>query len=203
MKKPGVLFIISAPSATGKTTLATALLQQVPTLKKVKTYTTRPPRSASDEEYFYISQQEFHEKQQSGFFLEWSQSYGALYGSPKSIVDSISTGASYLMILDRDGARAVIQQYPAAVLIWIYPTSIAVLHERLLARGTESEQQIQHRIVLAADEMEQELSTPLYKYHICNSIFADTLEQLKQVIKSEQEGTIVGQNGIKYEQIII
>lgn len=188
----GKLFVISAPSGSGKTTLVQAILKDATlqsVLKQTITYTTRPPRQGEidGKEYHFISIDEFKEKVDENFFIEWSTWYDHYYGSPLSTLKSLKEGVSYVMVLDRPGAKDVFQTYPQAILIWINPPSIEELEKRLLARG-DSANLIKGRLQKAALEIQQEQDEQLYKYHIVNDNFDTALEQLTLIIKKELFG---------------
>ncbi|NBP02975.1 MAG: guanylate kinase [Proteobacteria bacterium] len=188
----GKLFVISAPSGSGKTTLVQAILKDASlqsVLKQTITYTTRPPRHGeiNGKDYHFISIDEFKEKIDENFFIEWSTWYDHYYGSPFSTLKSLKEGTSYLMVLDRLGAKDVLQTYPQAILIWINPPSIEELEKRLLARG-DSPTIIKSRLQKASLEIQQEANEQLYKYHIVNDNFDAALAQLSLIIKKELFG---------------
>lgn len=183
---PGKLFIVSAPSGAGKTTLVTRLLQDLRphyAIERGITYTSRAPRLGEQHgiDYHFISSAEFEAKIAQSFFLEWSGQYGAYYGLPRSIIDQMEQGRSFFMILDRSGARAIKEQVPGAVLIWIKTGSVEVLKERLLARGKDTAEQIEHRLRLAHQEIQQEEENPLFNHAILNDSFEIAVENLKAI----------------------
>lgn len=185
--KSGTLFIVSAPSGAGKTSLVSALLAQNPfknTLSCVITYTTRLPRlgEVNGRDYHFIKEAEFLRLIEKGFFAEWSTAYGTYYGTPVSVIEDLAQGHSLILILDRAGARSMLNIVPDAVLIWIAPPSIEALASRLRVRGTENEAQIKRRIALAREEMAQEAQNPLYTHHIVNDSFENSLNSLKKIV---------------------
>ena len=185
---PGRLFIISAPSGAGKTTLTSAILNDMRplyALERVITYTSKAPRPGEvhGRDYYFVSVAEFEQKIQEGFFIEWSGAYGNYYGSPKTILADLAAGKSFIMILDRAGAHAVQQKVADAVLIWIHIHSIDILRERLITRGQDSEEQMVRRLLLAQQEVEEELKNPLFQHHIINDFFEVAVENIKNIIK--------------------
>lgn len=185
--KSGMLFIISAPSGAGKTSLVTALLAQGSfkgVLRQVITYTTRLPRKGdiNGRDYHFIQELEFLALIEKGFFAEWSVAYGTYYGTPVSIFKDLDQGQTLLIILDRVGAQKMLSVHPQAILIWIVPPSVETLKARLLARDTETEAQIQARIALARQEIEAESQAPQYHYHIVNETFEISLNSLAKLI---------------------
>jgi len=186
-KKTGNLFIISAPSGAGKTTLVEALLKEKHehfSLSRVVTYTSRPMRSSEihGRDYHFVSQEEFQNLIEQDHFLEWSTAYGAFYGFPHSILNEMVNGSSFIVIVDRAGARSLKHHVPSAVMIWICPPDLRTLEERLLARNTDSREAVTKRLELAAREMEFEQENPLFEYHIVNVLFNSSLNQIKSII---------------------
>ena len=178
----GKIFLFSAPSGAGKTTIVNVILQELQksyVIQKVITYTTRSIRKGEVDgiDYFFITKEEFEAKIQEGFFLEWSNWYENYYGSPRSSVDDLQKGISCIMIVDRFGARAIKSIYPQVVLIWLEPVDLEVLKERLLLRGTDTQEEIQKRLIKASLEMDEEKEEKLYTYHIINDDFYETIEK--------------------------
>ena len=185
--KSGTLFIVSAPSGAGKTSLIAALLAQdlfKNTLSCVITYTSRSPRpgDVNGKDYHFIQETEFLRLIKKGFFAEWSTAYGTYYGTPLSVLQELTQGHSRVLIVDRAGAQSMLKVVPEAVLIWITPPSIEVLMERLVARGTENTAQIERRMALARQEMEAGAKSPLYCHTIVNNLFENSLDSLKNIV---------------------
>ena len=179
----GSLFVISAPSGTGKTTVVNQVLKELQPLydiRRVITYTTRAIRDGEVDgvDYIFITQEKFKEKIDSDYFLEWSCGYGDYYGSPRSIIDSLAQGVSWISILDQNGAHAVKQVYPDVVLIWLLPPSLEELERRLHVRGSNSEKQIQKRLVKAVEEINEEEKENFYKYCVVNDDFDETVKKI-------------------------
>lgn len=186
----GKLFIISAPSGAGKTSLVERLIVSIRChhpIDRVITYTSKSarPTEKDGQHYHFVSEDEFRHKMEAGFFMEWSDAYGCYYGSPCSVLQEIERGRSYILIIDRVGAQKVAEQCEYAVLIWLYTKGLEVLKERLEQRNTEKPEQIEHRLDCARREMEQELRCPLYRYHVLNDDFEWALRKLEKIIKRE------------------
>ena len=185
----GKLFVISAPSGAGKTTLvrhSIERLQEFHSISRVVTYTTKVPRegeAAEGVDYHFLSQADFEKKIGEKFFIEWSSAYGHYYGSPISIAGRLAEGHSCILILDRAGAARVKEQMPEAVLIWIYTSSLEVLKHRILKRGGESPEQVERRLEIAMLEIEQEAIRPSYNFHVLNEDFYESLEKLCEIFK--------------------
>ncbi len=186
----GKLFLLSAPSGCGKTTITYKILdalQDTYNISRVITYTTRPPR-ATDKvgtDYHFISINEFEEKIKNDFFLEWSQAYEHYYGTPGDLLHKIEQGYSYIAVVDIAGIRSILTKYEKAVSIWMEPPSLIALEERLRLRNTENEEQINKRLKLARQELFQMQQTPLYTYKMVNNCLDDTIDSLKKIILSE------------------
>lgn len=191
MQRKGKLFIVSAPSGAGKTTLVQALLERfghVYAMERVITYTSKKPRVTERHgiDYHFIDANEFECKLQEGFFMEWSNCYDTYYGSPKSVLDGIASGKSYILILDRVGALNVVRTCNAdPVLIWLYTKSIDDLRTRLEGRKTETKEQIERRMEIAKQEISAEFQSPEYHYHVLNHDFERALKKLERIVRRE------------------
>jgi len=185
--KTGTLFIISAPSGGGKTTLVNALLADLgpnTPLERIITYTTKQPRAGDvqGKDYHFIDKPDFEKKIKEGYFIEYSDAYDNYYGSPLYIVEQLKAGVSLIGILDRDGAREVKKAYPEAVLIWIAPPSIEELEKRLVSRGSETPESLKSRLGLAIEEISAEKAHPLYAFHVINDDFDRAKQEIAKII---------------------
>lgn len=190
----GKLFLISACSGTGKTSLVTQLIADVGVscqLERVITYTTKGPRACevSGIDYHFLAQEEFERKLSEDFFLEWSDAYGAYYGSPRHSVEEVESGkGSRILIIDRIGAEKVLSTVSSAVSIWLYTSNFEELKNRLISRGADPVDKIESRLEQARWEIEREIKFPLYNYHILNDNFEVALKELKHIIQVELDG---------------
>jgi len=189
----GSLFVVSGPSGVGKTTMVTEFLKkhkELLLIDRVVTYTTKHPRAREIDgfDYHFINQDEFESKIEDEFFLEWSGEYGACYGTPAYIIDKLSYGYSYILIIDRSGAQEILKVYPQSILILLEIESLADLSERLYKRNAESDEQIERRLVLAKKEIEQEVVSPLYHYKIINNNFENALKAFSELVLSKCAG---------------
>jgi len=173
----GKLFLITAPSGAGKTTLVAKLLTDCPLkgqLFRPCTYTTRPMSENEKQgvDYHFIEEQEFLVKIQEGFFIEWSTHYGYYYGSPRSLLDELEKGYHVLLIVDRKGA----------VVIGIGVSDYAKIAERLKERARETEEQRAFRVEQGRAEQQQEIQCPLYDYYILNDDLPTAYAHLERII---------------------
>lgn len=156
MAGPGLLFVVSGPSGAGKDTLVEGLRGRRPSLRYSVSATTRAPRAEEreGEHYFFVGLTEFQELRRSGRLLEWREYNGNLYGTPRDYVErSLADGYDVVLKPEVNGALALKQAYPDAVLIFLVPDRFSHLRERLLARRTETNEEIARRLEIAAQEM--------------------------------------------------
>jgi guanylate kinase len=153
---PGLLFVVSGPSGAGKDTLVDALRARTPRLRYSVSATTRSPREGEVEgqHYFFLSEAEFVRRRDAGEFLEWRVYNSNLYGTPRDYVEqTVAEGYDMVMKPEVNGALAVQAAYPAAVLIFLVPDKLSYLRDRLLARRTETNEEIASRLETAHQEM--------------------------------------------------
>ncbi|MBF0466007.1 MAG: guanylate kinase [Nitrospirae bacterium] len=191
----GRLYILSAPSGTGKTTLCTSLLDLVPNLKESVSFTTRKPRvgEIQDVDYTFISVEEFKLMLNGGQFIEWAEVFGNYYGtSLKRIEEILSSGGDVLLDIDIQGVRQIKAKHTDAVFIFILPPSMETLEQRLRGRGKDSEEDIIKRLLVAKKEM---MECVFYDYIIVNDVLDHALNQLQSIIVSNRLRT----DGIDYQ----
>jgi len=192
LSKQGKIIVLSGSSGAGKTTLMHALCDYFKSshpLDRVITYTTRAvrPGEADGIDYYFVSQEQFEQKIQEGFFLEWSLAYGCYYGSPYSLIKNCQEGMSSIAILDRSGVQRLLSLCPEYVVsVWI-SVEYRNLEARLKARATEDEASYNRRLQLAQQEGEQERQNPLFSYNVPNDLFGDALKRLIEIVIRELE----------------
>ena len=150
-----MLFVLSAPSGTGKTTVADRLLKSCPKVKRIITTTTRPRREGEVQgvDYIFIDREEFERKIEEGYFLEYANVYGHYYGTPKDqVLKNEEEGIDSLLVIDVQGAKKIRDAYPESVLIFLMPPSIEELRRRLLGRGYGREN-LEQRLQKAEEEI--------------------------------------------------
>ncbi len=182
----GHLFVISAPSGVGKTTLLKRVLEAVPDLRYSVSCTTRPPRPGEEHgrDYFFLSQDEFEEGVRTGRFLEWALVHGRYYGTDGRIVHGwLQEGWDVILEIDVQGARQVRARHPSATTIFILPPSMEVLRQRLQGRGTESPEQLELRLKAAFSELQE---APWYDYLIVNDALDAAVQDLVSVFRASR-----------------
>ena len=165
---PGLLFVVSGPSGAGKDTLVDALRAQSPRMHYSVSATTREPRPGEEEglHYFFLSREEFERRRNDDGFLEWREYNGNLYGTPRDyVVRTLTEGYDLIMKPEVNGALSVKSTFPDAVLIFLVPNRFSHLRERLLARRTETNEEIAHRLEIAHQEMK---FIPNFDYLVIN-----------------------------------
>ncbi|GFO60177.1 guanylate kinase [Geomonas silvestris] len=186
MKREGVLFVISAPSGAGKTTLCKEIIDKFPELRHSVSYTTRAPRAGEvpGRDYFFVGKEEFSRMIEAGEFAEWAEVHGNLYGtSLATLKECRSQGIDLILDIDCQGAQQLKGRFDGGVYIFILPPSIAELRRRLNGRSSDTAEVIERRIQNAAGEIKE---SRWYDYIIVNDEFPVALEQLKSVLVAEQ-----------------
>ena len=181
-KGTGRLYVISAPSGTGKTTVVRSLLARHPDLIESVSYTTRPARSGEQDgaDYHFVDADTFRRLIDEGFFAEWAEVHGAFYGTPVHPIEQ-ATAAGKIMVLDVDvqGGMALKDRFPEAVTVFLLPPSEEELIRRLTRRGTEGTTQIERRLRNAKQEMTY---CEKYDYQIVNDDVDHAVDELARLI---------------------
>lgn len=184
MSKFGNLFIISAPSGTGKTTLLKEVQLRLPEIRFSVSFTTREPRKGEvhGRDYFFISKDEFLRGIREGRFLEWACVHGNYYGTDKGMIEEwLSNGLEVILDIDVQGARTIKCQYPFASTIFILPPSWEELERRLRSRGTDSDEVIRRRLSNASKEISEAF---WYDYIVINDEISKAVGELITIITS-------------------
>lgn len=185
---PGKLYILSAPSGAGKSSLAKALIEALPDLGVSVSHTTRDPRPGEQNgvHYFFVSRGEFDAMVAAGRFLEHATVFGNSYGTSRAVIeDLLKQGKSVILDIDWQGARSIKAQMPQAVSVFILPPSRAALEERLRHRQQDSDEVIARRMREAVSEMSHYRE---FDWVVVNDDFAAALADLKAIIKREGPG---------------
>ncbi len=192
-KKKGRIFVISAPSGTGKTTLLNRLLADYPTMKRSVSCTTRSPRPGEHEgvDYHFVNEAEFRRLTEEGGFFEWEEVHGAFYGTPKGpLVQRHEAGLDTVLDIDTRGARSVKKDFPDACLIFLMPPSLDELEQRLRSRHTEEESSLRRRLENARREMGEKNR---FDYVIINYDLDRAYGELKSMVSGYRSGQGVRQ----------
>jgi len=186
----GILFVVSAPSGAGKTTLCNAL-RQTPDFVYSVSCTTRAPRPGEidGEDYFFLGRAEFERRTAAGDFLEWANVHGQLYGTLReTVLSHVNDGIDVLLDIDTQGA-AMIRGCPDQTIhgsiadVFILPPSLAELRHRLIRRGTETLEQIETRIANAAAEMTHWRA---YRYTLISGSVEEDLQKFRAIMRAER-----------------
>jgi len=184
----GRLIVVSAPSGSGKTTIAKKIIEKFPFVKFSVSATTRPKRDGEVDgrDYFFVTREEFEKKIQNGELLEWEEIYGNYYGTLKSVVeDALKNGDVLLFDVDVNGAISIKRKFPDdSVLIFIKPPNMETLKERLRRRRTESEEQLKKRLERVPMELEKAI---YFDYIFVNDKLEDTVKSVERAIFNEVE----------------
>ena len=185
-KHHGRLFMVTAPSGAGKSSLVSALLNHDHSLVLSISHTTRDPRPGEKDgrEYHFISVAEFEERKEKGEFLESALVHGNYYGTSRVWIEQqMAAGRDVLLEIDWQGARQVRSKFPDTVGIFILPPSIDTLSARLHKRGTDSEATITRRLLGAGAEIAH---APEFEYVIINDDFETALSQLQSIVAASR-----------------
>jgi guanylate kinase len=186
MSNRGLLFIVSAPSGTGKTTLVERLVQVVPNLRMSRSYTSRPMRPGERDgvDYNFISRERFDAMVREGAFLEWATVFGHAYGTSAADTEALlAAGQDVVLVIDVQGARQVRSRVIETVGIFVLPPSAAVLEQRLRGRSKDSEEQIRRRLGVACREVGEYTQ---YEYVVINDELEPAVERLTAVVRAER-----------------
>lgn len=183
--REGILFVISAPSGAGKTTLCREIIDFFPSLRHSVSYTTRVQRPGEKEgiDYHFVERPIFDEMIAKGAFAEWAEVHGNRYGTSIDTLEGyLSEGRDILLDIDCQGARQLKQNFRQGVFVFILPPSIGELQRRLDGRMTDSPEVIARRIANARSEIREAV---WYDYIVVNDDFSQALNELKSIVLAE------------------
>jgi guanylate kinase len=182
----GALFIVSAPSGAGKTSLVSALLGADPLVRKSVSYTTRAPRPGEQNgrHYHFVAPEEFERMRAGGELLEWALVHGHHYGTSRTVVEQVCReGHDVLLEIDWQGAAQVRAAKPEAASVFVLPPSIEALEERLRGRAQDSPEVIARRVAAARDEIAH---VSEFDYVIINDDFSRACLDLQSIVRAER-----------------
>ena len=183
-RQPGLLMVVSAPSGAGKTSICREILRRFPKIRFSVSCTTRPPRlgEINGRDYEFISDAEFRERVVRGEFVEWVENYGYLYGTSKKTMEAfLSQGYDLILDIEPRGAKAIRENYPGGIFIFILPPTFADLKSRLSIRG-ESAAVMERRLKSSLDEIREAL---WYHYIIFNENLEEAVNRFQAVYIAE------------------
>ncbi|MEE8431805.1 MAG: guanylate kinase [Candidatus Desulfatibia sp.] len=179
----GHLFILSAPSGAGKTTLAKAILNRFADMLYSVSYTTREPRNGEQDglDYHFVQRDLFKKYIKEGKWAEWAEVHGNYYGTSAEFIDkNLAAGRDILLDIDVQGTIQLLERYPDSITIFIMPPSLDILRRRLELRGTDSKAVIARRLVNAKKEMARQ---DLYRHVIINDQLSEAIKELISTIE--------------------
>jgi guanylate kinase len=182
----GKLFVITAPSGAGKTSLIEAVMRDDPTLKISVSYTTRPPRQGEQDgvDYHFVDRATFDAMERRGEFLESAEVHGNRYGTSRRVIlDAMAAGRDLILEIDWQGAQQVRRLYPGCVGIFIVPPSIEELERRMRTRGKDAEIVIRRRLENAREELAH---AGEFEYRIINKDFDTARRELADILRKER-----------------
>ena len=182
----GLLFIVSAPSGTGKTTLVERLVQDLPNLHMSRSYTSRPVRDGERDgvDYNFISRGQFDGMVRDGAFLEWADVFGNCYGTSASDTEAIlARGGDVVLVIDVQGARQVRSRGIETVGIFVLPPSAAILEQRLRGRSNDTDEQVRLRLEAACREVDE---FSQYEYVVVNDELEAAAGRIGAIVLAER-----------------
>jgi guanylate kinase len=186
---PGLLFVVTAPSGAGKSSLIRGLLAADPGVALSVSYTTRAPRPGEQNgrEYQFVDPASFAEMLQRGEFLESAEVHGHRYGTSQKVIEQTrASGRDLVLEIDWQGAEQVRRLHPDTIGVFILPPSLAELERRLRGRAQDADAVIRRRLQNAAEEMSHAAE---FKYAIINNDFEDALQDLRAIVRAERVAT--------------
>jgi guanylate kinase len=178
----GLLFIVSAPSGAGKTTLVERLVEQTPRLKMSRSYTSRSARPGETDgvDYNFVTRGRFEVMAAAGEFLEWAEVFGNLYGTSAADTDRLlRQGDDVVLVIDVQGARQVRRRGLDVTTVFVMPPSLTVLEQRLRGRSQDSEDAIQHRLEVARGEV---AAFAEYDFIVINDDLTSAVDRLRAIV---------------------
>ncbi len=184
--REGFLIVVSGPSGVGKGTVCNCLLKEKPELEVSVSVTTRNPRKGevNGTNYFFTDRNNFLTLADKGYFLEWAEIYGDLYGTPGGLIkEKRSKGIDIILEIDTQGAREIKKNYPAGIFIFLLPPTLKELKKRIINRNTENEADIEKRMSFALEEIKE---MEWYDYVIVNDQIEEAVAKIGAIINAEK-----------------
>ncbi|WP_138414941.1 guanylate kinase [Aquibacillus sediminis] len=185
IKEKGILFVLSGPSGVGKGTVRKALFEKDTELKYSISMTTRAMREGEQEgiDYFYRSRDDFENMIQNNKLLEYAEYVGNYYGTPRDYVEeTLESGKDVFLEIEVQGALQVKKNFPEGVFIFLFPPSLEELKNRIVSRGTETEELVKNRLLAAKEEIDM---MDAYDYVVVNDKIDHAVEKVQSIVRSE------------------
>lgn len=185
-ERHGRLFIVSAPSGAGKTTLVERLVEQTPRLRMSRSYTSRASRPGETDgvDYNFVTRERFEAMVAAGDFLEWADVFGNLYGTCASDTERLmADGSDVVLVIDVQGARQVRALRPGATTVFVMPPSYPILEQRLRGRSQDNEAAILRRLQVAREEV---ASFAEYDFIVINDELTAAVDRLRSIVMAER-----------------
>jgi guanylate kinase len=202
VKQSGRLIVVAAASGAGKTSLVSALIHAMPSVEVAISHTTRPRRSNEQhgEDYFFVSEDEFHDMQQADKFIESALVFDNLYGTSRMEMDRILARGRHLILeIDWQGAQQIRNSVSAAELVYIMPPSLHALRERLLTRAQDDITTVDQRMALAVDEMSH---YDEFDYLVINDDFDQALADLRAIVDNRGEALTLRNQTQRHQDLV-
>ena len=186
MNPKGILAVLSGPSGSGKDSILSRLAQKDPQITVSVSMTTRKPREweLDGKSYYFVSEDYFKKKIETGQMLEYAVYGGNYYGTPKAPVDEwLASGKTVVLKIEVQGAQKIRDMYPDSVSVFLMPPSMAILEQRLKSRETEDTDEIARRLAIAVFEIKQ---CSLYDYFVINDELDEAVDNIYSIIKAEK-----------------
>jgi len=186
-KSKGSLFIVSAPSGAGKTTICKKIVEVMDNVKTSVSYTTRKPRQGEveGEDYSFITEKKFRGMIQKGEFVEWAEVHGNLYGTSRRRLEKIvNDGFDVILDIDTQGAQQIRKTYGNGVFIFILPPSMTELRNRLEKRMSNTKEDMERRLKRASEEIR---AYKIYDYVIVNDLLKSSLSKFESILAAESQ----------------
>ncbi len=190
----GLLIVLSGPSGVGKGTIYSRLLKTLPNLTVSVSVTTRKPREGeiNGVHYYFTTKPEFTEMRDRGELLEYAETVGNFYGTPKTpVLKKLDDGVDVILEIDVKGAKQIKRVYPDCITIFILPPSEEELKKRLVGRGTETAEQVRARLALAKEEIAQ---SGYFDYNVINNDIDVATDDIIKIIKKQKESKNVNRS---------